>query len=462
MKPDTVFSDAGHLRKLVLALLSGLACTAGAAAADCDASFTAAYTIQGSGNASLLNGTVVTTQGVVVGDFEGPSPALRGFYLQDLAGDNDPATSDAVFVYNGNNNSVQLGQVVRVTGTVGEFQNQTQLSASSIAQCGTGSVAPLDVMLPMASADDFERFEGMLVRLPQTLYVTEHYQLGRFGQVVLSSNARLAQPTNVALPGADALAVQAQNDLNRIILDDAANGQNPDPIVFGRNAQPLSASNTLRGGDSATGIVGVMTYTWSGNAASGNAWRVRPVNALGANLPYFHATHPRPDTPPSLGGSLRVVGMNVLNYFNTFSGCTGGVSGAAMSCRGAESSTEFTRQQAKTVAALVAMDADVVGLVEIENDGYGDNSAIRNLVDALNAATAPNRYALLDVDRPHRADQCHGHGCHQGRLHLPSGPGRAGGHDGRAQHDRFSDRWRQCSAQPSGFGPGLPANRRCR
>ena len=80
----------------------------------------------------------------------------------------------------------------------------------------------------------------MLVRLPQTLYVTEHFQLGRFGQVVLSSGGRLTQPTNVALPGAPALALQAANDLNRIILDDALQNQNPDPIVFGAAGCPLS------------------------------------------------------------------------------------------------------------------------------------------------------------------------------------------------------------------------------
>ncbi len=113
----------------------------------------------------------------------------------------------------------------------------------------------------------------MLVRLPQTLYVTEHFQLGRFGQVVLSSGERLRQPTNVVAPGAPALALQAQNDLNRIILDDELQAQNPDPIVFGRGGLPLSAANTLRGGDTATGIVGVLTYTWAGNAASGNAYR---------------------------------------------------------------------------------------------------------------------------------------------------------------------------------------------
>lgn len=366
-------------------------------ASACEAAYTPAYAIQGRGAATPLSGSV-TTRGVVVGDFEGASPALRGFYLQDADGDNDPATSDAVFVFNGNNDNVQLGQVVRVTGTVSEFQGQTQLSATQVQQCGVGSVQPVDVMLPMESAEDFERYEGMLVRLPQTLHVTEHFQLGRFGQVVLSSGERLPQPTAVALPGAPAAAVQAANNLNRILLDDAANGQNPDPIVFGRGGQPLSATNTLRGGDTVTGITGVMTYTWSGNAASGNAWRLRPVQSLDGTMPDFQPTNPRPDAPPNVGGSLRVAGFNVLNYFNTFSGCRGGAGGQAMDCRGAEDAAEFARQKAKTVAALVALEADVVGLVEIENDGYGPTSAMQDLVDALNAELGTGSYALVDAD----------------------------------------------------------------
>ncbi len=113
------------------------------------------------------------------------------------------------------------------------------------------------------------------------MYVTEHYLLGRFGEVLLSSGGRLKQPTNVVLPGAPALALQAQNDLNQIIVDDASQNQNPDPIMFARGGSATVCSNTLRGGDTATGIVGVMTYTWAGNAASGNAYRVRPINALG-------------------------------------------------------------------------------------------------------------------------------------------------------------------------------------
>ena len=66
----------------------------------CLAPYTPIYDIQGNGATPPIPGTV-TTQGVVVGDNEGPSPALRGFYLQDLSGDDDPATSDGIFVFNG-------------------------------------------------------------------------------------------------------------------------------------------------------------------------------------------------------------------------------------------------------------------------------------------------------------------------------------------------------------------------
>lgn len=371
--------------------------------------------VQGTGDVSPLAGSTVTVQGVVVGDFEGASGSgtLRGFYLQSATPDADPATSEAVFVFNGGGaNLVSVGQLVRVTGAVSEFQGQTQIGTSNaqVLVCGTASVVPTDVMLPFADATWPERYEGMLVRLPQVLTVTEHFQLGRFGQVLLSVGGRQAQPTNVVAPGAAALALEAANQLGRILLDDPLQTQNPDPILFGRGGQPLAAGNTLRGGDTASGIVGVMTYTWAGQSASGNAWRVRPVGALGGAAPAFQPGNARPVGTPLPTAGLRVAGFNVLNFFNNVAGCTGGVAGAAMDCRGAGSdiggaaaqaaqfAVEYPRQLAKTVAALARMDAAVVGLVEIENDGYGPQSAQQALVNALNAATAPGRYALIDVD----------------------------------------------------------------
>ncbi len=369
----------------------------------CTLAYTPAYQIQGSGLTAAVTG-VVTTQGVVVGDYEVPSGSgqLRGFFLQDLTGDGDQATSDGIFVYNGGKNNVSLGDVVRVTGTASEYQDQTQISATKITWCSTGTVAPVDVTFPVPSSTFLEQYEGMLVRLPQTLFVTEHFQLGRFGQVVLSSGDRLKQPTNIVLPGAPALALQVQNDLNKIIIDDGTNLQNPDPILFGRGGSPLSANNTLRGGDTATGIIGVMTYTWAGNSASGNAYRMRPINAMDGYV-NFEPTNPRPDFPPVVNGTVKVVGMNLLNFFNTFAdnnastpGCF--PSGTDADCRGANSSTEFTRQYQKTVAAILAMNPDVLGVNEVENDGYGPDSSLQFLVDQLNAATAPGTYTFIDVD----------------------------------------------------------------
>ena len=40
----------------------------------------------------------------------------------------------------------------------------------------------------------------------------------------------------------------------------------------------------------------------------------------------------------------------------------------------------------------------MIGIGEIENDGYGPTSAIQFLVDRLNEATAPGTYAFIDAD----------------------------------------------------------------
>ena len=369
--------------------------TVGAPAA-CDDGFTPIYDIQGDGPAAAITGPV-TTAGIVVGDYEGPSPTLRGFYIQDPIGDADASTSDGLFVFNASNDSVALGDQVRVTGAAQEFQDQTQIgNVTSVVVCSTGNdVTPTNVTFPVEAVADLEAYEGMLVRLPQTLTVTEHFQLARFGQVTLSSGGRLFQGTHVADPGDDAMAVAADNLLRRIIIDDALQNQNADPILFARGGNPLSAANTLRTGDTATNIVGVMTYTWAGNAASGNAYRVRPLNALGGGAPDFQPANPRPNVPDEVGGNLTVAAFNVLNYFDTLD-LGPDICGPAMNqeCRGADSAFEFTRQHDKIVAAMVGLDADIVGLMEIENDA-GD--AVQSLVDGINVALGEPIYDYINT-----------------------------------------------------------------
>ncbi|HET6626513.1 MAG TPA: ExeM/NucH family extracellular endonuclease, partial [Nocardioidaceae bacterium] len=376
----------------------------------CDHSFIPIPTIQGSGSEAAVTGRV-TTEGVVVGDVEGDNH-LSGFYLQGVGDgtDGDPATSDGLFVYDGGDDQVTNGDLVRVTGNVSEFFGQTQVSSfgDDIVRCDVGqTVAATEVSLPFGGdvdADvDRERYEGMLVTFPQTLSVTEHFQLGRYGEVLLSSGGRLQQPTNVVLPGSEAQALQATNDRNQIVVDDSSDEQNPDPVPFARGGEPLTADNTLRGGDTATDIVGVLGY-------GHGSYRLQPLGALGGGPIEFQAANPRPTEPEEVGGDLKVASFNVLNYFNTFNerstsgdDCTGGVAGPPMECRGADNAFEFERQADKIVAAIAGLDADVVGLIEIENDGYGPASAIQDLVDRLNARVGARTYDFIDVDA--RTDQ---------------------------------------------------------
>ncbi|OLR92038.1 hypothetical protein BJP25_24500 [Actinokineospora bangkokensis] len=401
---DTVFYGDGTIAKeLPTAQRKSISApvTVGAPPA-CSGAVSSIGSVQGTTDTSPKSGQTVTVRGTVVADYEGAQPALRGFYLQD-AGDGDAATSDGVFVFDNGANLVANGQVVEVTGPVSEYQGQTQItaSASGVAGCGTqGAVTPVEVALPVADATTLERYEGMLVRFAQTLTVTEHFQLGRFGQVVVSAGGKLMQPTSVirATDQAAVAAKQSANNLSKLVIDDADQAQNPDPIVFGRGGQPLSAANTLRGGDTVTGATGVLTYTWGGNAASPNAYRLRPIGALGGSA-VFDPVNQRPTSIPDVGtGGVKVAGANLLNFFNTYTGCKLGTQGATTDCRGAENDTEYQRQLAKEVASLRFLDADVTGIMEIENDGYGSASAIQALVNALNAVDGPGAWAFIDVD----------------------------------------------------------------
>ncbi|HJR92982.1 MAG TPA: ExeM/NucH family extracellular endonuclease [Acidimicrobiia bacterium] len=353
--------------------------------------------IQGTGETSPLIGNRVQVVGVVVGDYEGPSPALRGFYVQEEEADwdADPATSEALFVFHGDEDEVAVGDVVRVVGSVAEFQGQTQLGFPEDVEIvsSDASVPPTTVELPFPTLDFPERYEGMSVTFPEPLYVTEFFQLGRFGQVVVSGDGRLQQPTAVAEPGAEATAVQAANNLNRLILDDTLQNQNPDPIVFGRNGDPLTAENTLRGGDTVTGATGVMTYTWAGNSASGNAYRLRPADA--SMVFDFEAQNPRPAAAPNVGGSVNVASFNVLNYFLTLD-AGGNLCGVVpMECRGAEDEFEFERQRVKLLAALEKLDADVFGFMELENTPGVSPEA--DIASGLNDLLGDGTYAAIDA-----------------------------------------------------------------
>jgi len=354
------------------------------------APFKQIYEIQGSGATSPLAGQSVTTEGVVT------RLVNTGFFMQALVGDGNDATSDGIFVFTGAAPTVATGQLVRLSGSVVEFSTGgstvTEITSPTIVSTNPGySITPTPVSLPATGG--LERFEGMLVTLAGPLTVGQNYFQARYGQLTLSAGGRLETPTNKYRPGsAQAIAMAADNAARMVVLEDGSLLQNVDPTPF------TGPNGALRGGDTVGAITGVVDYGPTTATASGpGAYRILPLD--NAALQYG-ITNPRTATPPAVGGNVKLASFNVLNYFTTFTNgqtaaggsgqtCVAGES-AASSCRGANSLEEFVRQQAKIVAAIGALDADAVGLMEIQNNAV----AAQNLVAALNAKFGAGTYAV--------------------------------------------------------------------
>lgn len=351
----------------------------------CGQPATPIHQIQGSGLTAAVTGPV-TIEAVVTA----LRPGLKGLFVQqaDAETDGDLSTSEGLFVYTGSNPlTLTVGQRVRLSGSVSEFGGASQLSTiTAFEDCGVASLpAAIAVSLPRAVAS-WEALEGMRVTTSQQLTVNEVYTLGRYGEVSLGFG-RNWTPTQVAEPGAAALAVAEANRNNRVLLDDGISAQNPDPVIF--PAPGLSASNSLRVGDSVEPFTAVVHEGF-------NAYRLLPEGT-----PQFVATNPRTEAPAlAATGNLKVASFNVLNYFNG-----DGAGGGFPTARGATTALELERQQAKIVAALTALDADIIGLMELENDGYGEASAIAQLAAALSSASGHPYQFVAASSGPVGSDQ---------------------------------------------------------
>ncbi|MBD3943767.1 ExeM/NucH family extracellular endonuclease [Microbacterium sp. NEAU-LLC] len=339
--------------------------------ADCAA--TTAVTIgsvQGSGTTTPVAGQNVLVEGTVVGDFQ--AGGFDGYYIQD-AGDGNPATSDGVFVYAPGGAAVSAGDVVSVYGAAKEQFGLTEIVAADVEVCATGQALPAPQALTLpASTEQREALEGMYVTLPQQLTIGETFEYGRFGTITLT-DGRQDTPTAVVEPGAAANALAAANLASSITLDDGRGSQNPDPAIH-PDGELFTLDHSFRSGDLVQNATGVLDYRF-------DVWGIQPTE--GAD---FTVGNPRPEVP-EVGGDLRISSFNVLNYFTSIDP-TPTNSGDDDYYRGADTAEEFQRQQDKIVSALADIDADVFGLLEIENNG----TAVQALADALNARVGAGTY----------------------------------------------------------------------
>ncbi len=395
------------------------------AASACGTPATKISAIQGNGS-SVSSTSATSIEGIVVGDYQGDSSnSLRGFFIQEEDADTDgnAATSEGIFVFDGTNPTVNVsvGDRVRVSGTPAEFFNMSQLgTVTKVEVCASNQAMPtpasLTLPVPGVPSGDlaaattainnyYEAFEGMLVKFPSTLRVSEYFQLERYGQLVLTESARIQSYTNQFSPSVKGyINHQIKLAKRRIILDDTNNIQNyyvgnyattnKIPLPFPTGG--LSTTNRFRGNDSITNLTGVLHWSFAGQSGT-DAWRIRPVEEKYDYV--FSPGNYRKGKAPSVGGSLKIAAFNVLNYFTTIDATSSTTSGTCgpdgtQDCRGADSADELVRQTAKAARALCAINADIFGLIEIENNA---TASLDGLITATSAIKGCGPFSKINT-----------------------------------------------------------------
>ena len=354
--------------------------------------------VQGTGATTPLAGQTVTVQGVVTADYRGVSN-YRGIVIQTQGSgggtDATPGASDGIFVYlNQANPAVAIGDLVEVTGVAGEHFDQTQLTATDVANTvlvTAGVGVPEATALPDSVVGDArEPLESMLVAPTGTYLVSSSHQLFNFGTLWLNGGALAVKSTETTDAGPAADAIAAANRANRLLLDDGYSIQVTNASHPG--AQPyFTADTVVRNGDTVQWPANPYVLSWGFDD-----WRLQPTVPINdaspaAYKPTFTATNPRPTASPTVGGDFSVAAFNVFNYFTTFSDDN-------PDARGADDQAQFDIQKSKIVAAINGLDADVVTLMEIENSiQFGDpvDTALADLVAGLNAAAGNDVWSYV-------------------------------------------------------------------
>nr|BFE58454.1 ExeM/NucH family extracellular endonuclease [Dactylosporangium thailandense] len=385
--------------------------------------------IQGTNtDTSPYAGRFVTTEGVVTAVYT--TGGFNGFFLQTggsggtEAADTTPGASDAVFVFGSiSAGQVSIGDSVRVSGTVQEFQGETEISSPSVTKLATPLPAVVPATLPWSSLTtdaQKEAHEGELIAPQGTFTVSDNYDANWYGSFTLvAGDAPLRQPTDVGKPGSpEAQAVVADNAARKITLDDGASVNYSTGSNTGTALPWLTPTNPVSVGSKvAFHQPVILEYRFS-------LWNFQPTSQVtddGHAVATFSDTRTANAQPANVGGNLRLATFNVQNYFPltgeqyvaagmgtctwyvdraetrvSVKSCTG--PGNSAGPRGAANDASFQRQQAKIVTGINRLGASIVSLEEVENSakfGKSRDAALAQLVDALNAAAGANVWAYV-------------------------------------------------------------------
>lgn len=380
--------------------------------------------IQGTGAESPLKGQNVSTQGVVTAVWQGEK-SLNGFTIQTPGtGQTAPTdASEAVFVYTGGTGFYpEIGDSVEVTGNVDEYFGQTQIALSngSVLSDALPAVTPLAIDALPEGDEEREKLESMLLK-PGVHTVTDNYGLNRYGELGLAPGTEaLRQPTDIVSPGTqEQKDMEAANAAKYVILDDGstrdfsrdgASTKLPYIMQNGSEVKTIRTTNQVEFADSGV----ILGY-------GHEQWRFQPTamitgDSAAADLPI--TWDPARPEAPQVAGDYTVAAFNVLNFFINLGEDNGaksykdrfgnGVGSDSGTFRGAWSESAFNDQKGKILTALESLDADVIGLSEIENAantvGGSYDDAVKYLVGELNSRAGSEKWDYVKAPANASAD----------------------------------------------------------
>lgn len=333
----------------------------------CAGEFTPVAAVQGDDYSSPLLDAPVSVTGVVT-----RVEPNRGFYLEEgVATPSESASrglaSRGLFVAARSLSGVSVGQRVAVDGRVAETGSGQDtltalIDAAVRATCAEGLELPLSAVRLPLEARQREALEGMRVAFEGDFVLADHYNLQN-GEITLSADGPLRIPTEDAIPGTAAVEAARRNHARELEV----NLPGPDLPALSVGAQVWN-------------LMGVMGHDG------------REQRLLLESTPQTRAAHSPLDLPPARP-YLRIVGANLLNYFNG-----DGRGGGFPTERGAQTPREFAAQRDRSRAALARIRPHLLAVQELENDGFEVDSAARSLLDLLND-TGDSDWAVVDPGR---------------------------------------------------------------
>ncbi len=333
-------------RRCVVGL--GLAAAAAGLQADGCPADTTIEAVRRGVEAGRLVASSVRVRGVVSARFPGEA-ALNGFFIQQSGKGGVP---DGIFVYtpeHGRGEIPAAGSQVSVLGAAGVHRGQPQLEwVSAIEVCGSRPLQPIELELPLSPARR-RALNGVLVAASDPLVVTANQALRRWGVLELAVGRRLFQDSSSVEGGQPA----------GFLLDDGSYATWPEAIAYTHRGHGRRVGSRL---ERAAGIL-VKRF---------GRWRLHPVTK-----PVFSVPNPRAQPRERDAGVLRIASFNLNNFF------------PVTAARGRHKGDQRRRHEASVIAALTALDADVLVVQELANN----KGAAATLVERLNRETSA-RYEL--------------------------------------------------------------------